>query len=186
VSAVVDEDPPEPHPCDGEELISFDGFPHGTVLAEQYATVGVHVSAEALNRRRDAVVVFDSGSVGTLDLDLEIGIGNLAIIPEDVHDEDGDGLVDSPSDSYSGGTQVYTFDQDRKVLYVVVVDMDTQALQEIKTFDATGAEIATVLIPADGGGSVQTIEVGAQGVRQLKITYWASGAIAEICLAAQD
>ena len=174
VSPVDDENPPGIHPCHGGELISFEGLPHGTILAEQYSARGVHISAEAPDGRPDAVVVFDSGASGTSDPNLEIGIGNLAVIAEDV-----------PGNGYGGGTQVYTFDRDREVLYVVFVDVDTLSLQEVKTFDADGAEIATVPILAGGDSSVQTLELGTQGVRRLEITYRDSGALAEICLDAR-
>ena len=174
VSPVDDENPPGTHPCHGGELILFEGLPHGTILAEQYSARGVHISAEAPDGRPDAVVVFDSGASGTSDPNLEIGIGNLAVIAEDV-----------PGNGYGGGTQVYTFDRDREVLYVVFVDVDTLSLQEVKTFDADGAEIATVPILAGGDSSVQTLELGTQGVRRLEITYRDSGALAEICLDAR-
>ncbi len=45
VTAVDVDATSEPHPCDGEELISFDGFAYGTILAEQYAAADVHISA---------------------------------------------------------------------------------------------------------------------------------------------
>ncbi len=182
VSPVDGENPPGTHPCDGGELISFEGFPHDTILAEQYSARGVHISAEAPDGRPDAVVVFDSGASGTFDPNLEIGIGKLAVIAKDVADENGDGRVDFPDNGYSGGTQVYTFDRDREVLYIVYVDVDTLSLPEIKTFDAGGAEIAIFPILAGEDGSLQTLEVGAKDARRLEITYRNSGALAEICL----
>ena len=172
MAPLSEEDLPEPQPCDGEELLSFEGVPHGSILTEQYAVAGVHISAEAPNDGPRAVVVFDSASSGTSYPGLEIGIGNLAVI------------ADASDSGYGGGTQVYTFDQDREVLYVVYVDVEALSLQEIETFGAGGAEIANFPILAGGDGSVQTFELGTQGVRRLAITYRDSGAISEICLSA--
>ncbi len=170
-------------PCE-DIVLDFAGLPHGTILGEQFADEGIHISAIANEGRPNELIVFDSNRSGTPDPDLEVDIGNLAIIPENITDADGDGLVDRPSDSERGGTQIYTFDHDRIVNSFVIVDIDHGDPDShfATAFDAAGNVIVRVPIPIGADGNVQTIEVNAEGVRRLEIMYRDSAGVTDIDL----
>lgn len=168
--------------CDDNDLLDFEGFPHGTIISDQYAADGIQISAAALSGRPDAVIVFDSNHSGTPDFDLEVGIGNMAIIPENVIDSDGDTLVDAPNDSAAGGTLTFDFDTVRSVEYVVLVDIERDGPNAITMFDEGGLQIASVPIPHIGDMTWQAVPVGVEGVKRLEVHYEDSGAIGEICL----
>lgn len=168
-------------PCE-PLVLDFAGLPAGTLLNEQYAADGVHISAIANEGRPNQLIVFDSNASGTPDPDLEAGIGNLAIIPEHLNDGDGDGLVDVPNDSIRGGKQIYTFDQDRTVGCFVIVDIDhgDPDSHHARAFDADGNLIVKVPIIIGADGNVQTVNVNATGVRRLEITYRDSAGVTAI------
>src|SRR3990170_4354722 len=110
-------------------VLNFAGLPHGTILGEQFAAAGIHISGDAIQSSQpDALVVFDSNTHHRPDTgDIEVGIGNLAVIPNTIADDNGDGLVDDFRDSFAGGTQIYTFDQDVTIKSFGVVEKDTGA-----------------------------------------------------------
>lgn len=125
--------------------------------------------SSALGGRPDALIVFDSEASGTPDPDLEVDVGHLAIIPEDLIDvSPADGLVDAPNDSAEGGTQIYTFDFSRTVRTVVIVDAEDDGT--VDAYNAAGGLVKSVPVPAAADGSVQTIAVNAGGVRRLEIS----------------
>jgi len=168
-------------PCE-PLVLDFAGLPAGTLLGEQYAGDGIHISAIANEGRPNQLIVFDSNASGTPDPDLEAGIGNLAIIPEHLNDGNGDGLVDVPNDSIRGGKQIYTFDQDRTVGSFVIVDIDhgDPDSHHASAFDANGNLIVKVPIIIGADGNVQTVNVNASGVRRLEITYRDSAGVTAI------
>ncbi len=88
-------------------VINFAGLPHGTLLAEQYAAQGIHISGEGFgNNTIDQLIVFNTAVTGSADPDLQVNAGNIAILPVNLTDADGDGLVDSPNDHGDGGKQI--------------------------------------------------------------------------------
>lgn len=163
-------------------LLDFAGLPHGTILGEQFASAGIHISGDAIqDSQPDALVVFDSSTHHRPDTtDIEVGIGNLAVIPNTTADGNGDGLVDDFRDSFAGGTQIYAFDQDVTINSFVFVDKDARLAGAATTFDADGDVISTVSIPNAGNASVQTIDLNATGVRRLEIFYNDSGGVTAI------
>jgi hypothetical protein len=168
-------------PCE-PLVLDFAGLPAGTLLNEQYAADGIHISAIANEGRPNQLIVFDSNASGTPDPDLQADIGNLAIIPEHLIDNDLDGLVDVPNDSIRGGRQIYTFDQDRTVGSFRIVDIDhgDPDSHHARAFDANGNLIVKVPIIIGADGNVQTVNVNATGVRRLEITYRDSAGVTAI------
>ena len=64
---------PTAGPCPPGSFLDFAGLPAGTILGEQYAAQGVHISAVANQDFPDALIVFDSNSTDTsLDFDLRV------------------------------------------------------------------------------------------------------------------
>src|SRR3990172_133685 len=87
--------PPPPGQCQSI-VLNFAGLPHGTILGEQFASAGIHISGDAIQASQpDALVLFDSNTPHRPHTgDIEVGIDNLAVIPNTVVDGNGDGLVD--------------------------------------------------------------------------------------------
>jgi hypothetical protein len=173
-------------PCE-PVLLDFSGLPKGTLLSEQYAGLGIHISAIANEGRPNQLIVFDSNASGTPDPDLEADIGNLAIIPEHLIDTSpADGLVDVPNDSIRGGKQIYTFDHERIVGTFSIVDIDhgDPDSHYAAAYDASNNLIKKVPIPIhfDTERHVETVTVNASGVRRLEIVYRDSAGVTDIDL----
>jgi hypothetical protein len=151
-------------------------LPAGTIIGEQYAASGVHISGEAHNGGPDALIVFDSNSNDSdLDADLRVGIGNIAIFANNLDDDNGDGLVDRPDENNFGGRAIFRFDQDVSIASFKFVDKDHEPDDSAVAYDADGNIVKQVAISPAGNGSVQTIEVNADGVRRFEVVYGDSG-----------
>jgi hypothetical protein len=162
--------------CSGPFTIDFSGLPAGTIIGEQYASQGVHISGEANHGGPDALIVFDSNSTNTdLDADLRVGIGNIAIFANNLNDSNGDGLVDKPDENNYGGRAIFRFDQDVRIGSFVFVDKDHEPDDSAVAYDGSGNVIKQVPISPAGNGSVQTIAVDAEGVRRFEVVYGDSG-----------
>ncbi|HET6770717.1 MAG TPA: hypothetical protein VFH75_03655 [Actinomycetota bacterium] len=159
-------------PCESL-VLDFAGLPAGTLLGEQYASGGIHMSAIANEGRPNQLIVFDADAPWTPDPDLMAANGNLAIIPEHLMDDDLNGLVDVPNDSIRGGKQIYTFDHERTVGSFTIVDIDhgDPDSHYASAFDGSGNLIVKVPIIIGVDGNVQNVDVNASGVRRLEITY---------------
>jgi hypothetical protein len=91
--------------------LAFDGD-HGELITDDYlADFGITIEVDRLSPGPAIAMLYDSLVTGGLDYDLEqnggwsLGnlspgsvLGTLLVIPEDVEDGNGDGLVDQPSD----------------------------------------------------------------------------------------
>ena len=82
--------------------IDFAGLPAGTILGEQYANQGVHISGVANEGLPDKLIVFDTNAPPTHDPDLAVDIGNIAIFAKNLTDNNHDGLVDDPDENNFG------------------------------------------------------------------------------------
>jgi hypothetical protein len=161
--------------CPAQFTLDFSGLPAGTILSDQYANFGVHISAVANGGHPDALIVFDTNAPPTHDPDLAVDIGNIAVLAENVNDSNGDGLVDDPDENNFGGQAIFTFDQDVRIGSFIFVDHDHQPSDYAAAYDASGNLITKVLIPIAGNGSVQQIDVNANGVRRFELVYRDSG-----------
>src|SRR5436309_2482758 len=71
-----------PGPCPTQGFVlDFSTLPPGTILGEQFASLGVHISGIANRDFPDAVVLFDSNAPPTHDPDLCVHLGNIALLP---------------------------------------------------------------------------------------------------------
>jgi len=172
--------------CPTAFVIDFAGLPVGTVLGEQYSGLDVHISAVANGAGfPNAAIVFDSNSTDeSLDSDLRVGIGNIAILANNVTDLEpppsGDGLVDNPDENILGGKQVYAFDEPVHIGSFLFIDKDHGTPDRAVAYDASNNAIAEAPIPVAGNGSVQTINVDADNVSRLEIVYRDSGGLTAI------
>jgi len=174
--------------CSGTGLaeLNFNNLPAGTILNHQYAQYGIHISGDAYGVFPDEVILYDADQVPSgPDPDLETASGKLAIFPERITDNNGNGLVDVPNDQGQGGKMIFTFDQDMTVVSFVFVDKDNNNPASAKAYDANNVLIKTINIPNRGNGSVQTVIVNASGVRKLVLDYRDSGGLASIRFAPQ-
>jgi hypothetical protein len=162
--------------------IDFAGLPHGTILAEQYASQGVHISAVGNGSGADALIVFDTNRAPTHDPDLAIDIGNIALMALNTTDVTGpnglgppDGLVDDPDENNVGGTATFTFDHEVSIGSIKWIDKDHVANNFVIAYNAAGDVIVSVPVPLGANSSVQTIAINADGVRRLVFDYDESG-----------
>ena len=170
-----------PGPCPTQGFVlDFSTLPPGTILGEQFASLGVHISGIANRDFPDAVVLFDSNAPPTHDPDLFVHLGNIALLPLNLTDGNHDGLVDDPDENNYGGKQIYTFDQPVHIGSFLFIDKDHGTPDHAFAYDAGGNLIKTALIPVAGNGSVQEIEVNADNVSKLVIDYRDSAALTQI------
>ena len=165
--------------CTSDFVIDFAGLPHGTILSEQYASQGVHITAVGTNGP-DAAIVFDTNRPPTHDPDLAVDIGNIAILARSLSGSASDGIVDDPDENNSGGKQTYSFDQPVSIGSFFFVDKDHGTPDKAIAYDASNNVIKEVLIPVSTNGSVQEINVNADNVSRLEIVYRDSGGLTGI------
>ena len=161
--------------CSGPFTIDFAGLPAGTIIGEQYADFGVHISGVANEGFPDALIVFDTNAPPTHDPDLAVDIGNIAIFANNLTDSNGDGLVDDPDENNFGGTATFNFDQAVTIGSLLWIDKDASHPNFVVAYDAAGQVLVSVPVPQGANASVQSIEVNADGVRRLELVYQESG-----------
>jgi len=129
--------------------------------------------------------IFDTSQSNTADPDLEViaalsalnsDYKNVLIIPE----INGAYPPAEPDDAADGGEITFHFLWKRNVGKLVFVDADRENGKTITAYDGSGGIITTVGILELGNGSVQEINVDAEGVKKLVISYADSGAIGPI------
>jgi len=161
--------------CSGPFTIDFAGLPAGTIIGEQYADRGVHISGVANEGFPDALIVFDTNAPPTHDPDLAVDVGNIAIFANNLTDANGDGLVDDPDENNFGGTATFNFDQAVTIGSLLWIDKDASHPNFVVAYDAAGQVLVSVPVPQGANASVQSIEVNADGVRRLELVYQESG-----------
>lgn len=182
-----------PDPLDFETDAAGNPLAKGTIIAEQWASLGIHVTSHS---SQHPVMVFDSAQPTGGDWDLGTpnqafggpGVGNggkpgqpgenrnplgkVLILSEDGHHWD-------PDDDADGGWMYFNFDSPVRIDSVQILDIEeTGGL--LKAYDASGNLIKQVPIPAKGDNSFQEIAVGAEGVSKFKVWFKGSGALAQI------
>ena len=162
--------------CNGN-LVNFAGLSHGASLneiQEKLEPFGITLSATGNGKdSMNTVIIYDSNTLTGEDSDLEVGIGNLAIIPDN---------LENPSDSSKGGKQVYELNPPRTVSSFVVVDFEETQEGYAKAYSEDGSLISSTHIPYTGGGSYGKVKVNAENVAKLEIEYNGSGAITKLCM----
>ncbi len=149
--------------------LDFSGLQHGEILNTQYLANGVRFKAMANDPGMDTLIIFNSNVNGTQDPDLEVNIGNLAIIPLHLNGG-GDGIVDDPNDNIDGGKIALMFDQPKKIVSFDIVDVDhMDGDPHAIAYDGSNNVLLDVDIPILGDGSVQTVLMNVSGVRKLVI-----------------
>lgn len=132
------------------EMIDFSGLVHGEIVAEQYAGMGVHISAINPNRPFDLAGIFDTtlGSTSDPDLedpwsmgntDLSTMLGNVLIIQEnDQGDPDDEG-------NRPAGELHFNFDFVAQSFGFTVIDVESNSLEHsMVSFYLDGSLVSSV------------------------------------------
>ncbi|NQY74411.1 MAG: hypothetical protein HRT90_06565 [Candidatus Margulisbacteria bacterium] len=161
-------------------FMNFEDMGEGEILEDQYESYGMTITGESSGRNPDAVIVFDSDATNTEDEDLEVGQGNIMILPEYITDSNQDGYVDRPDDSPRGGVITITFDREWSIRSFMFIDKDGGEPGTATAFDGDNNVIKMIYIPNMGDKSIQTLEMDVSGVRRFEIEYLDSGAVTNI------
>ena len=166
--------PPPPPPAPGETITvdfgTVDGvaLAAGTVVTDQFEGLTIAATGGA-----GSAMIFDSANPTGGDDDLAVPeADNLLIISED-------GDSGDPDDNAGGGVLSFEFDAPVTVDTIDLVDIEETG-SSVQLFDADGALIETVDIPATGDGSLQELTVGVADVSRLEVILTGSGAIGEV------
>ncbi len=209
------EPPPlKPRPLPGRllglsELLDFEfdagGRPLavGEIVSEQWAAMGVHVSAGGPGGV--VAMVFDSSrptggdpDLGTPNEDFDggrgVGDGGKAGTAGENREAQGKILVlappgraHDPGDSLDGGTFEFAFERPVELIEVHLLDVDDdREAGEVVAFDGAGVEIARARMLPLGDNSFQRLPLAAAGVRLLKVRFPASGALAALRFRRRD
>ncbi|NNF02189.1 MAG: T9SS type A sorting domain-containing protein, partial [Bacteroidia bacterium] len=164
---------------DSAETCFFDSdlspYQHGQFFYDQW--VGVTITATANGNGVDTVIIFDSNVNGTADPDLEVNIGPMLIIPDNIVDTNSNGLVDDPNDNGTGGVMIFEFDECVTINSFVFVDQDFNTLPVVTAYDSLGNIITQVTVPNMGESSVQVVALNASCVSKLEISAVTSFAV---------
>ncbi|MEM9137768.1 MAG: SdrD B-like domain-containing protein, partial [Cyanobacteria bacterium P01_F01_bin.42] len=150
----------------------------GQIIDDEFDSLGISVFAardgEPLDGSRpNRAMIFDSSDPTGGDTDLFTrNQGNILIISEDGDSSD-------PDDNADGGTFVFSFDSPRSLSSLGFVDIEERG-GEIRAFDASGALISDVDIPATRDGEQQRVNFDVDGVSRLEVELAGSGAISKL------
>ncbi|WP_353931014.1 SdrD B-like domain-containing protein [Okeanomitos corallinicola TIOX110] len=158
-------------------VIDFEGFAAGTVIDNEYASLGVTISATGGSNQ---AMIFDSANPTGGDHDLRTpgygpnnttAQGNILIISEDGDSSD-------PDDNAGGGTIIFTFDNAVNINSLSFVDIEENG-GKVYTTDANGNETITH-IPGVGDNSFQTLTINDTDVVELKVKFTGSGSVSSL------
>lgn len=164
----------------------------GEIVGTQWLSQGVTISGVTNDPAApDAVVLFDTANPTGGDDDLRTpgpGIGNtvaqgqVIVLADNIIDANGDGLVDDPGDTATGGTMNIEFSYCVTLHSGTVLDIDTVEPDcWFEAFDENDVSIGLWHLVTLGDNSSQTIDFGAlQNVRRLELRLCHSGALAEL------
>ena len=143
----------------------------GTIVKDQYADLGIKISGKNSKGEENAVVIYDSNQKDRQDRenDLNVQADNLLILAKNTTDANNDGLVDDPIDSKSGGEMILESKAEFTLDSVVAADFETDPDAKIEVYGKDGNLIKEVKIPQAGNRSLQTIEIGAEGVTKVVV-----------------
>jgi hypothetical protein len=155
-------------------------LPAGTIVDTEYQANGISVTTQ--DPAAHPAMIFDTANPTGEDPDLAtpgygpdntVARGNVLIVSED-----GDPL--DPDDDSSGGTLIFTFDQDYTVRYLSILDIDEDESGMATAYDGGGAAIASVAFSPLGDNSFQRVYLNAVGARRLEVTFSNSGALVAV------
>lgn len=116
-------------------------------------------------------------------------LGMVMIVPENLRDSDGDGLVDDPDDDAAGGKLTLTFDGPSAdgtacLTGLDLLDIDGAEDAVVTAFDPDGVELDRAVADPLGDNSWQRLELELCGVGSVEIDLSSSGGIDNIGICA--
>lgn len=184
----------------------FGGLPAGSIVSQTQPWAPA-VTISATNNRSghpDEAIIFDSGNPTGADWDLgtpnsdfggpgigvggragqfgenSIAKGNLLIVAEDVVDNNSDGLVDDPDDEARGGSIRFDFFTPVTVSSIYLVDLDDGTNGSVVTYEYSGGNTQSFIIPDLGNNSVARLPIGQSGLAAITVSFAGSGSIGDI------
>ena len=181
-----------------------DGFALPSGL-QPWSAFGVNVETllrGQLNFHHHGAMIFDSANPTGGDADLKtpnpLGHPTNVTAQQNILIVSEDGITSNPDDDAGGGVIVFQFDTPRIVNSIEMIDIDdgnTTLQTRIRTYDAV-ADLAapgftfgeppaanllsSTNVPDVGNNSWQNVPIAQSGVRELRIRFKSSGAIARI------
>ena len=155
--------------------LDFEGFASGTVMDDEYAGVGVHISS---GNDHKPPMIFDTDNPTGGDYDLATdNLGNVLIISEDGDSQD-------PDDNAHGGKLYFDFDD--AVVADSITVLDVEECARVRLFDENGNLIGEFWGQTGNNGQ-QVIDLGdTAGVARMEVTLFGSGAIDNVSFKAPD
>lgn len=120
--------------------------------------------------------IYDSDMSGGADPDLELGLGNLLIIQEDV-------MPDTPDDNAAGGATFFYFSTPTKIKSIGLVD--TEVKTRLSFFKSSGPVERIRVAPIPDSSSI-VVEVDQEDVNKLKIAAGSSYGVSSIEFCVQN
>ncbi|GJM20613.1 MAG: hypothetical protein DHS20C15_05280 [Planctomycetota bacterium] len=168
----------------------------GRIITEQWADIGLHISADNNNGGHpNKAILFDSGNRTGGDFDLatpqvgpignDTALGNLLILAENDGDSNPvDGLIDVPDDESDGGSLIFDFDEPTTLCAVTLIDIDEEPGTELRFYRNGDLMNADVVIPmiSLGDGSVQTVNFFETEVDRFEVYFQGSGGVGPLDL----
>jgi len=156
--------------------LDMSGLVHGEIIANQFSSQGITVTGVSNNPSQfpNAVAIFNSNLSNTTHDDLEVGIGNLLILPYNLTDNNSDGIIDNLRDSPAGGKIIFTFDSERTVISLTLADNDFNGTV-IRVFDGNNNLLLSVTAPPpnlpSGTKHFEVIPLNVPGARRVEVSY---------------
>ncbi len=145
--------------------IDFNDLVRGTIVDDEYAGVGVTISASGGSNQ---AMIFDSARPTGGDDDLATSdLGNVLIVSEDGDSSD-------PDDNARGGVITFDFAEPVSTQSLTVLDWDNGG--RIKLFDADGNLIDSFYACTTDGGQ-QVVDIETDDVARMVVSINGSGAI---------
>ena len=150
--------------------LDFNAFTAGTVIDDEYAAMGVTVSASGGSNQ---AMIFDSSNPTGGDEDLASDtLEGLLIISEDGDSSD-------PDDNAEGGSIFFDFDDLVRLKGLTFKDIEETSGEGTRMvfYDADGNVIDNHYVSPTGDGGERFVQLAVQGVSRFEVRFEGSGAI---------
>ncbi|MEM8758423.1 MAG: hypothetical protein AAGF47_11655 [Planctomycetota bacterium] len=141
----------------GTDVLTFSGLEHGRIITDStFADEGITIRATNFRLPGASPIIFDTQFINTADPDLEgppwgggnlpidTVLGNVIIVPENLVDDDDDGIVDSPDDEGArpAGILEFTFDTPTTEFGFDLIDIEGVVTEMTRLDFFIGGELA--------------------------------------------
>ncbi|MEP3677061.1 MAG: cadherin-like domain-containing protein [Sulfitobacter sp.] len=149
--------------------IDFNNLATGETVTDQFADLGVQVSANAAGNGVDQAMIFDTNAPTGGDSDLATSnLNNVLIISEDGDSSD-------PDDNAAGGSLTFSFDDPVTIKSLTFLDIEETAT--IRFFDANGDLISEQFVEPTQNNGQSVVQLSVPGTSSFEIVLQGSGAI---------